>query len=277
MTCYNREKYIAEAIESVLNSSYKDWELIICDDRSADSSVAIIKRYADRDSRIKYYVNDTNLGDYPNRNRAAGYASGKYLKYLDADDLIYPWGLELLISMMEKFPGAGWGLCSLEQDDKYIFPFELSPEQAYIYAYFGPGLFHKAPLSSIIKKQIFDETGGFSGKQHLGDFEMWHLFACKFPVVLMPHGIVWHRIHDQQQSSDNRINPFVSFKYTVSALHYFQTSSSIPLSSDKRQKVMAVLQKRAWKIIMVKLLKCQFSTAYKMYSMLNDYSYNLGK
>ena len=51
------------------------------------------KRYEKKDARIKVYVNQTNLGDYPNRNKAASYAKGKYIKYLDADDLIYPHGL----------------------------------------------------------------------------------------------------------------------------------------------------------------------------------------
>ena len=116
MTSYNREKYIGEAIESVLNSSYRHFELIIVDDGSKDRTMEIARQYAEKDQRVKVYRNERNLGDYPNRNKAASYATGKYLKYVDADDLIYPWGLELLVQMMEKFPNAGWGLCSLEQD-----------------------------------------------------------------------------------------------------------------------------------------------------------------
>ena len=93
-TVYNRDKYLAACINSVLASSYQDWELIIVDDVSTDTSLAISKSYEQKDARIKVYVNDKNLGDYPNRNKAASYAKGKYLKYLDADDLIYPRGLE---------------------------------------------------------------------------------------------------------------------------------------------------------------------------------------
>src|SRR5580704_2775124 len=109
MTAYNREKFIAEAIESVLASTFEDFELIIVDDCSIDSTIEIAKTYERNDARIKVYRNENNLGDYPNRNRAASYAKGKYLKYIDADDYIYPWGLQLLIEMMEKFPDAGWG------------------------------------------------------------------------------------------------------------------------------------------------------------------------
>jgi glycosyltransferase involved in cell wall biosynthesis len=76
-TVYNRKKYIGACIESVLASIYKDWELIIVDDQSNDNSVAIAQKYEEKDARIKVYINETNLGDYPNRNQAASYAQGK--------------------------------------------------------------------------------------------------------------------------------------------------------------------------------------------------------
>ena len=63
--------------------------------------LSIAKHYAARDPRIKVEVNEKNLGDYPNRNRAASLSQGKYLKYVDADDLIYPTGLEVLVNGME--------------------------------------------------------------------------------------------------------------------------------------------------------------------------------
>src|SRR5690349_18425307 len=106
MTSYNREKYIAEAIESVLASSYKNFELIIVDDCSRDKTVAIAKEYAAKDGRVKVFVNEKNLGDYPNRNQAASYAKGKYIKFLDADDLIYHYGLDVMVNYMERFPQA---------------------------------------------------------------------------------------------------------------------------------------------------------------------------
>jgi glycosyltransferase involved in cell wall biosynthesis len=204
MTAYNREQYIGTSIESVLASTFKDFELIVTDDGSDDNTVEIAKSYEQRDKRIKIFVNQKNLGDYPNRNKAAEYASGKYLKYVDADDYIYPWGLEILVSIMERFPNAGWGLCSLEQNAKKPFPFQLSPYEAYTYHYMGPGLFHKAPLSSIIKREVFTEAGGFAAIRMSGDFEMWHRLARRYPVVLMPHGIVWYREHAQQEMSHYR-------------------------------------------------------------------------
>ncbi|NII24094.1 glycosyltransferase family 2 protein [Pseudoflavitalea sp. X16] len=204
MTAYNRQKYIANAIDSVLASTLTDFELIITDDGSKDETLAIANKYRLADSRVKVFVNENNLGDYPNRNKAASYASGKYLKYVDADDYIYPWGLQILVEMMEQFPEAGWGLCSLDQFLEKPFPFLLSPAEAYLYNYKGPGLFHKAPLSSIIRKDVFEAIGGFNPIRMAGDFEMWHRLAQRYPVLLMPHGIVWYREHGEQEVNHYR-------------------------------------------------------------------------
>src|SRR5918993_1638629 len=113
MTAYNREKYIGEAIESVLSSTYTNFELIITDDCSNDRTVPIAKEYADKDGRVKVFVNEKNLGDYKNRNQAASYARGKYIKYLDSDDMMYPYTLQIMVGFMEQFPDAGFGLCTV--------------------------------------------------------------------------------------------------------------------------------------------------------------------
>lgn len=204
MTAYNREKYLGFAIESVLASSYQNWELIIVDDVSNDGTIGIARSYAEKDNRIRVYRNETNLGDYPNRNQAAAYAQGKYLKYLDSDDYIYPWGLEILVRLMEANPEAGWGFCSLIQIPLKPYPFLLTGREAYEYHYGGYEIFNKAPLSSILRKDAFDAVGGFSTIRMAGDFEMWHRLALHFPVLLMPDGMVWYREHGEQEVRSHR-------------------------------------------------------------------------
>lgn len=204
MTAYNREKYVAAAIESVLASTYTNFELIIVDDGSKDKTIDIIKYYALKDARVKIYINNHNLGDYPNRNKAAAYATGKYLKYVDADDYIYPFGLMVLVSMMEANPEAAWGLCSLPQIVEQPFPCLLTPREAYLHNFFGPGLFYKAPLSSIIKREVFEAVNGFQPLRMVGDFEMWHRLALNYPVLLMPDGVVWCREHNERELNHYR-------------------------------------------------------------------------
>ncbi|MEI2748272.1 MAG: glycosyltransferase family 2 protein [Ferruginibacter sp.] len=202
MTAYNREKYLADAVESVLNSTFTDFEIIIVDDCSTDKTSEIAKSLQAKDKRVRYFRNENNLGDYPNRNKAASLARGKYLKYIDSDDAIYPWGLEWMVKMMESFPEAGWGLCSMEQNSQRIFPFQLTPREAYAYHYEGPGLFKRSPLSSIFRKDLFDQLGGFNPIRMAGDFDMWHRMAAISNVVLMPEGMVWYRKHDAQEMND---------------------------------------------------------------------------
>src|SRR5690242_8840441 len=110
MTAFNRERYIGEAIESVLCSSYADFELVIVDDASSDHTVEIANKYAEEDKRIKVFVNEKNVGDYPNRNKAAQYSTGKYIKYVDSDDKLYREGLQNCIAWMEDAPEADWAI-----------------------------------------------------------------------------------------------------------------------------------------------------------------------
>jgi len=221
MTSYNREKYIGEAIQSVLVSTYENFELIIVDDCSSDRTVEIAKSFAEKDGRVKLYVNERNLGQFENRNLAARYANGLYLKYLDSDDLSYPIGREILVSMLQQFPEAGYGLCSLDQDQRRMFPFKLTPVQAYERHFLqGIPLFHKAPLSSIIKKDAFFSIGGFANPGGEGDYEMWLTLSSKYDVVLMPQGIVWYRVHDEQIDSRRRADPFLRFKYFLVTQRY---------------------------------------------------------
>lgn len=202
MTAYNREKYIADAIESVLASSYRKFELIITDDCSSDGTVDIIRQYAAKDNRIKFFVNERNLGDYPNRNRAASYASGKYIKYLDADDIIYYYGLEVMVNSIERFPEAGFGLGAIPDNSK-PHPILLSPRDAYLENFYGWSHFDRAPGSAIIKTGIFHTVGGFSGKRMIGDYELWFKLARTYPMVKFSLDLYWNRLHNAQESKSS--------------------------------------------------------------------------
>ena len=97
LTAYNREDYLAASIESVLAQTWSNLELIIVDDQSTDSSLQIARDYARRDARIRVHANDRNRGDYPNRNHAASFAQGEFLKFHDSDDVMYPHCLEVMV------------------------------------------------------------------------------------------------------------------------------------------------------------------------------------
>ncbi|NIK11819.1 glycosyltransferase family 2 protein [Alkalibacillus almallahensis] len=99
---YNSEQFIAETIESVIKQSFSNWEMVIVDDCSSDSTVDIIKQYQMIDSRIKLYELDENSGAAVARNKSIRNANGRYLAFLDSDDLWYPEKLEKQLAFMEK-------------------------------------------------------------------------------------------------------------------------------------------------------------------------------
>ena len=90
MPAYNAEKYIEQAIRSVINQTYKDWELIVIDDGSIDNTASILFELAALDSRIHALKNEKNCGASYTRNRAISLARGEWIAFLDSDDLWMP-------------------------------------------------------------------------------------------------------------------------------------------------------------------------------------------
>ena len=238
-TAYNREKYIAEAIESVQSSTLSNYEHIIVDDGSTDKTVEIAKAYAQKDARIRVFVNEKNLGDYNNRNKAASHATGKYLKYVDSDDLIYEHTLEVMVRFMERFPEAGFGLCTAS-DPKIPFPICVQPAQAYREHFEGQGHFFRAPASSIIKREAFEKVGGFSGKRMIGDNELWFTLGRYFPLVKLVTGLSWDRIHGEQEKFSDYAKNYAKllFDVTVDALMH----EDCPLQGEERLATLKKVQ-----------------------------------
>ena len=101
MPAYNSERYIAKAIESVLQQSYRNIELIIVDDCSSDNTRTIIKEYASGDARVRYIRNAYNMGCAEARNVAIRYSSGTYISFIDSDDVWLPDKLKKEIERLE--------------------------------------------------------------------------------------------------------------------------------------------------------------------------------
>ena len=98
--CYNSEQFIVETYQSIFNQTYKNWEWIIVDDCSKDNSVELIKSF--NDDRVKLFVQDNNQGAAVARNKALDIAKGKYITFIDSDDLWLPNFLETTINYLEN-------------------------------------------------------------------------------------------------------------------------------------------------------------------------------
>lgn len=106
---YNSEKFISECIESVINQTYKDFELILVDDGSRDSSGEICKKFELKDSRIRY-IYKNNGGVSSARNEGLKYARGQYVAFVDSDDIVKPEMLEILLQNDTDFAMCGYEL-----------------------------------------------------------------------------------------------------------------------------------------------------------------------
>ncbi len=107
MPCYNGEKYIEAAIQSIQNQSMQEWELIIVDDCSEDRSPEIIEKLASNERRIKHFKNSKNRGVFYSRNYGIENSSGRYIALMDADDIAYSDRLEMQIEYLENHSDVG--------------------------------------------------------------------------------------------------------------------------------------------------------------------------
>ena len=267
-TVYNREKYLEACIDSVLASTYQNWELIIVDDVSIDGSVAIAQRYEKKDARIKVYVNQANLGDYPNRNKAASYAKGKYIKFLDADDLIYPRGLEVMVHTMEQFPKAGLGISQKVAEDIKPYPFVMQPKETFTREFLQRGVLGLGPTGTIIRREAFEALGGFTGTRYIGDTELWYKIALTYSVVKMVDGLIFWRQHDDQQIvSEQKDTTIVGFRY----LHQIKTLENplMPLSPRDINTAKMKIDKRFARQLLQLVKQGRFKTANQIRKSCN--------
>ena len=102
MPCFNSERHVRESINSVINQTYKNWELIIIDDASNDSTVEIVKNIFNNDSRLKLIQNESHNGAAISRNIGINAAKGSYVAFLDSDDLWKKNKLQKQISFMQE-------------------------------------------------------------------------------------------------------------------------------------------------------------------------------
>jgi glycosyltransferase involved in cell wall biosynthesis len=199
MTAYNRERYIAAAIESVLAQTFTDIELIIVDDDSTDATVAIARRYEQLDPRVHVHVNPVNLGDYANRNHAARLARGRYLKYHDSDDLMYPHCLKTMVQALDAEPRAGFAMTTAWAWPGGPSPMLSTPRMSYQREFLGFGLFMCGPSCGLFRRDVFRALGGFDDIGVASDYAFWLKACARYSALLVYADLFWYRQHAGQE------------------------------------------------------------------------------
>lgn len=183
MPCYNQAKYIGEAIDSVLNQTFTDWELILVDDGSTDDSYSIINEYVNRDRRIVCF-RQANGGPSKARNQGAKNAFGKYLLFFDSDDKLASTYIEHGVQYLE----ANEKCAVFYPRVKYFG--SRNDEELLRYTSYKDLLCKSSILcTSIIRKKDFDRIEGFD--ETMIGFEDWEMF-----IRLLYHNDVVHQSSD---------------------------------------------------------------------------------
>lgn len=199
ITSFNREKYIGPAIESVLNSSFGDFELLVLDDASTDGTAEVARSVAAREKRIRLVVNQRNLGQFGNRNRAIQLVETPYLKYHDSDDLMYPYCIDTMMRLLRAAPEAGFALSSGWAWPGGPCPMLLTPRMSYQREFLGLGMFFCGPSGALFRTEVLRKLGGFPDRGVASDYCFWLKACAVTPVVLVPADLFWYRIHPSQE------------------------------------------------------------------------------
>ena len=189
---YNRSQFLAEAITSVLDQSYKNLELIVVDDGSTDQTSQIVQEF--KDKRIRYFYQE-NKGVSAARNLGFKQARGELIAFLDSDDLWLKHKLEKQVHFLLE--GNFWVVQCKEQwirkgkrvnpCFKHLMPAGWFWEKAL-------RLFLIGPSCVLLRREVFEEIGSFD-THYLAceDYELWLRLLLKFPVGLVPEGLVVKR------------------------------------------------------------------------------------
>lgn len=211
---YNHAEWIGEAIESALEQTLQDFEVIIHDDGSTDNSAEVIKAYAAKDERISYTIADKNVGAVHVINKMISSAKGEFIAMLSADDVWQPNTLERLMHEFEKQPtlGAVFALPQyanaegkpFEPKRNYFLP-SLKPQTRgqWLRQFFDEGnsICHTAML---IRKSSYDKVGVYNPVlRALPDFDMWIRLFGEVDVKVIDEKLVMFRQHTFNESGQN--------------------------------------------------------------------------
>ncbi|WMI65925.1 glycosyltransferase family A protein [Aestuariibaculum sp. YM273] len=209
---YNKENYIKDTLNSVINQSFTDFEVIIVNDGSTDSSLSKAKEISDKRFKI---VNQENSGASKARNKGIELASSSYIVLLDADDTWYDNHLSELKKLIDLFPKAGlycnnYELKFNKQITKAaIFNFNFTKIPLIVSDFFKSSIINTVAIigSVAFTKNSFIKLGGFNSELEIAeDLDLWVRFALNYEIVFNPVITMSYNKHVKESLSKNEIN-----------------------------------------------------------------------
>lgn len=196
MSVYNGARDLREAIESILNQSFADFEFIIINDASNDNSPEIINEYAAKDNRIRVINNEFNLGLTKNLNRAIKESKGEYLARFDCDDISYPERFKMQAEFLDKNPNCalvGAWADIVDDNGKIMrtvkYPTDSKDLKKVLISY-NP-FFHSL---AMFRKSAIDAVGPYDESWRFAqDYELWLRIAEKYNIANIPQVLLGYR------------------------------------------------------------------------------------
>jgi glycosyltransferase involved in cell wall biosynthesis len=220
MAVYNGEKYLKEAIDSVLNQTFADFEFIIVNDGSTDSSQKIIKSYSD--PRIRLIDNEKNLGLMKSLNKGIKLANGEFIARMDGDDICFSERFEKQLKFLEKHPEIGVlgsQVVNIDQSGKElkISTKFIEPELIKWCSVFSCPLLHPTVMvrADLLKNNLYDES-----YNQAEDFELWSRLLDLTSFANLKEPWLYYRTH--KQSATSVFGDDIKIKNTNTIIHNIQ-------------------------------------------------------
>lgn len=203
MPAHNAQKYLGSAIESILNQTFKKFELIIVNDASADKTLQIIKSFAKKDSRIRIINNKKRLDIAGSLNNGIKMARSDIIARMDADDISLPNRLEIqykLINNSKKIAVVGANIVVMDPQEKDISARSYPANSKDLKACF----FKYSPFAHpvvMFRKKIFDEVGGYDPEYSpTEDLDLWFRMGIKHEFKSVPQLLLRYRLSESSSS-----------------------------------------------------------------------------
>ncbi len=211
MCVYNGERYLAEAIESILAQTMRDFEFVIVDDGSTDGTGEVLRRYASADDRV-CVVTRPHEGVAAALNFGSGLARGKYIARMDADDVAFPDRLAKQVAFLERSPEVAvvGGALEVVDDQGRATHVKVNPQED---AEIKERLLHEdciAHPSVMLRTEVFRAAGGYRTTfAHAEDYDLWLRLAetCRF--ANLPDVLIRYRVHPESVSVRSRRDQIV--------------------------------------------------------------------
>jgi len=203
----NRPQYLVKAIQSVLDQTFTDFEIIIVDDASTDETPEVINSFQDR--RIVSIRHDVNKGESASRNAGVKMAKGEFIAFLDDDDQWLPQKLELQVGMLQKgngkLGGVYTGFYKWDIEREQIIGKRVPEKRGDIADDMFVQNWVGTPSTVVVKKKCLKDVGEFDETLVFGpDYDMWIRIAQKYEFDYIAAPLVKYGIHSQQMTTNYR-------------------------------------------------------------------------